>query len=193
MPTTLRSGLANLAGRFTTPLLPADYLDVINPLLSGTQLRGRIVAITPETADAATLLIKPGRGWRPHIPGQYLRVGVDIDGMRHWRTYSLTSRTDDRFLSITVKAVPGGIVSNHLVRHAGVGSTIHLDQAAGDFTLGSPAPQKILFVTAGSLRLADETLGTGDAVRTGDIGGEPVTAITDCELLVWAMSRRLGE
>ena len=150
MPTTLRSGLANLAGRFTTPLLPADYLDVINPLLSGTQLRGRIVAITPETADAATLLIKPGRGWRPHIPGQYLRVGVDIDGMRHWRTYSLTSRTDDRFLSITVKAVPGGIVSNHLVRHAGVGSTIHLDQAAGDFTLGSPAPQKILFVTAGS-------------------------------------------
>ena len=64
----------HLAERITTPLLPADYLDVINPLLSGTRLRGRIVAIRPETPDTATLVIKPGRGWRPHIAGQYLRV-----------------------------------------------------------------------------------------------------------------------
>ena len=33
--------LARFAGRLTTPLLPADYLDVISPLLSATALRGR--------------------------------------------------------------------------------------------------------------------------------------------------------
>lgn len=150
MATTLLSGLATLAGRITTPLLPDDYLDVINPLLSGAQLRGRVVAITPETPDATTLVIKPGRGWRPHTPGQYLRVGVDINGVRHWRTYSLTSRADDEFLSITVKAVPGGIVSNHLARRTAVGTIVHLGQAAGDFILGNPTPPKILFLTAGS-------------------------------------------
>ena len=149
MAITLRGGLVHLAERITTPLLPADYLDVINPLLSGTRLRGRIVAIRPETPDTATLVIKPGRGWRPHIAGQYLRVGVDVDGVRHWRAYSLTSRTADRNLSITVKAAPGGTVSEYLVRRATVGSVVQLEHAAGDFTLDGAAG-KILFLTAGS-------------------------------------------
>jgi stearoyl-CoA 9-desaturase NADPH oxidoreductase len=147
-----RGTLARLAERLTTPLLPSDYLDVIDPLLSGAQLRGRIVAIHPETRDAVTLVIQPGRGWAGHIPGQYVRLGVDIDGVRQWRTYSLTSPTDrpDRRISVTVKAIPDGLVSNYLVRRATVGTIVHLDRAAGDFTLGRPAPAKILFLTAGS-------------------------------------------
>jgi len=147
-----RVTLARLAERITTPLLPSDYLDVIDPLLSGAQLRGRIVEIHPETRDAVTLVIQPGRGWAGHIPGQYLRLGVDIDGVRQWRTYSLTSQTNraDRRISVTVKAIPGGLVSNHLVRRATVGTIVHLDQAAGEFSLTRPAPAKILFVTAGS-------------------------------------------
>lgn len=144
--------LTRLAERLTTPLLPHDYLDVIDPLLSGRQLRGRIVAVHPETRDAVTLVIKPGSGWRPHTPGQFLRLGVDVDGVRQWRCYSLTSRTDraDRCVSVTVKAIPGGVVSNHLVRRAAVGTVVHLDQAAGEFTLGAAPPAKILFLTAGS-------------------------------------------
>lgn len=142
--------LTMLVSRLTTPLLPSDYLDVIDPLLSGSPLRGRIVAIHPETRDAATVVIRPGRGWSGHIPGQYLRLGVDIDGVRHWRSYSLTSRTTSRDVSVTVKAIPGGLVSNYLVRRATAGMVVHLDQAAGDFTLGPTPPAKILFVTAGS-------------------------------------------
>jgi hypothetical protein len=109
------------------------------------------VSIHPETADVATLVIKPGRDWRAHIPGQYVRLGVDVDGVRLWRTYSLTSDINrpDGCFSITVKAV-GGVVSTHLVRRARVGTVLHLDQAAGDFTLGTPLPAKILFLTAGS-------------------------------------------
>ena len=97
-------------------------------------------------------MIKPGRGWKGHIPGQYIRVGVDVDGVRQWRAYSLTSTTDrpDGCISITVKAIPDGTVSNYLVRRATVGTVIQLDQAAGEFTLDTPAPAKVLFVTAGS-------------------------------------------
>ena len=51
------------------------------------------------------------------MPGQYVRVGVDIDGVRHWRTYSLTSvpRRRDGRIAITVKRIAGGLVSEHLV------------------------------------------------------------------------------
>ena len=51
------------------PLLPTDYLDLVDPLRSGADLRGRIEAVHPETRDAATIVIRPGRGWRPHTPG----------------------------------------------------------------------------------------------------------------------------
>lgn len=141
--------LARFAERLTTPLLPADYLDVINPLLSAAALRGRITAVLPETADAATVVIRPGRGWPAHTPGQYLRLGVDVDGVRHWRAYSITSAAD-RCVTITVKAVPGGRVSEHLVRRAAIGTLVHLQAPAGDFTLDAAPGAAVLFVTAGS-------------------------------------------
>lgn len=136
----------------STPLVPSDYLDLIDPLRFGTDLRGRIVAVHPETRDAATLVIRPGRGWRNHVPGQYVRIGVDVDGVRHWRAYSLTSKLHrrDGCFAVTVKAIPDGVVSNHLVRKATVGTVVQLYQAAGDFVLGDRPPAKLLFVTAGS-------------------------------------------
>ena len=148
----LLSRVARLAARATTPLLPADYVDLFDPLRSGADLRGRIVAVEPETRDAVTVTIRTGRGWAGHIPGQYVRVGVDVDGVRQWRAYSVTSRTDraDGCLTITVKAIPDGVVSNHLVRHARVGTVIQLDQATGEFTLPATRPPRCLFVTAGS-------------------------------------------
>jgi stearoyl-CoA 9-desaturase NADPH oxidoreductase len=141
---------AQLAERATTPLLPADYLDLFDPLRAGADLRGRIVEVQPETPDAATIVIRPGADWAGHVPGQYVRIGIDVDGVRLWRAYSLTHgpRADDR-ISITVKAVPDGTVSNHLVRHAAPGTLVHLEQAAGEFVL-PPDGTKLLFVTAGS-------------------------------------------
>jgi ferredoxin-NADP reductase len=149
---TLRDRFLQLAERITTPLVPADYLDIVDPLRSGADLRGRIVEIHPETRDAVSLVIKPGRDWRAHTPGQYIRIGVDVDGVRQWRAYSLTSDTEraDGCIAITVKAIPGGKVSNHLVRDATVGTIVQLDHAAGEFTLPGAAPPKILFLTAGS-------------------------------------------
>jgi ferredoxin-NADP reductase len=157
-PTTARPRLAlrdralKLVEFATTPLLPSDYLDIVDPLRSGADLRGRIEAVLPETRDAATIVIRPGRGWRGHRPGQYIRIGIDVDGVRQWRAYSLTSdltRTDG-CISVTVKAIPGGLVSNHLVHKARPGTVVQLDQAAGEFCLPAEHPEKALFITAGS-------------------------------------------
>ncbi len=148
----LRDRALDLVGLMTTPLLPADYLDLVDPLRSGADLRGRIVEVRPETRDAVTLVIRPGRGWRGHAPGQYIRIGIDVDGVRQWRAYSLTSPLDrpDGCIAITVKAIPDGRVSTHVVRRARAGMLIHLDQACGEFVLPDPRPAKVLFVTAGS-------------------------------------------
>jgi len=148
----LRDRVLRLVELATTPLLPSDYLDLVDPLRSGADLRGRIEAVHPETRDAATIVIRPGRGWKGHRPGQYIRLGVDVDGVRQWRAYSLTSdltRTDG-CISVTVKAIPGGKVSNHLVHKARPGTVIQLDQAAGEFVMPAERPEKTLFITAGS-------------------------------------------
>ncbi|MGZ4496697.1 MAG: ferredoxin reductase [Nocardioides sp.] len=148
---SLRDGVRRVAEAAVTPLELDDVLDVFHPLRRGADLRGRVVSVTAETADAATLVIKPGKDWAGHVPGQYLRVGVDVDGVRLWRTYSLThGPRRDRCISITVKAIPGGVVSNHLVHRVRAGQMIHLGQAEGDFVLPDPMPGKLLLVTAGS-------------------------------------------
>jgi len=136
----------------TTPLLPSDYLDLFSPLRAGADLRGRIEAVHRETPDAATVVIRPGKGWRGHRAGQYVRIGIDVDGVRLWRAYSVTSPTSrqDGRITITVKAIPDGKVSNYLVRRAKPGTVIQLDQATGDFVLPATKPAKVLYLTAGS-------------------------------------------
>jgi len=90
-PSRVRATVSAVGSALTTPLLPEDFAGLINPLWSSTALRGRVVEVRPETDRAVTLRIRPGRGWRGHRAGQYVGIGVDVDGVRHWRTYSLTS------------------------------------------------------------------------------------------------------
>ncbi len=137
---------------FSTPLLPDDYLELINPLWSTRELRGKIERIDHVTRDAATVLIKPGYRWDGHQAGQYVRIGVDIRGVRHWRAYSLTSDPGrpDGCISITPKLVEGGVVSPYLVRRGRPGMIVSLGGVEGDFLLPDPLPEKLLFISAGS-------------------------------------------
>jgi ferredoxin-NADP reductase len=137
---------------FFTPLLPDDYLELVNPLWSTRELRGRIERIEPETGDAVTIHIKPGWEWTGHEPGQYLRVGVQVDGKHHWRAYSLTSdpgRPDGQ-ISITPKLYEPGEVSPFLVRDARPGAIVRLGGVEGTFVLPEPLPRRLLFLSAGS-------------------------------------------
>lgn len=147
-----RGRLWDAASLLTTPLLPDDFLGTVNPLWSSRQPAGRIVAVRRETADSATISIRPGVGWREHRAGQHVTVGVVIDGVRHQRSYSLTSppRADDGCIAITVKAVRDGVVSSHLVHRTAPGAVVFLSEAAGEFVLPEQLPQRLLFITAGS-------------------------------------------
>ena len=145
--------LRGLAARATTPLLPDDYLKLLNPLWTARELRGEIVDVSNETADSATVTIKPGWGFAAdYQPGQYVGIGLRVDGRWHWRSYSLTSVPvrDKKLITITVKATPEGFLSTHLVNGVKPGTIVRLAAPKGDFALPDPPPPKILFVSAGS-------------------------------------------
>jgi ferredoxin-NADP reductase len=150
--------LRKIAARITTPLLPDDYLHLANPLWSARELRGRIVQVRRETEDSATLVIKPGWGFSfDYEPGQYMGIGLLVDGRWRWRSYSLTSSPAEAFgsasartVTITVKAMPEGFLSSHLVAGVEPGTIVRLAAPQGNFVLPDPAPTSILFLTAGS-------------------------------------------
>ncbi|MCT7659045.1 ferredoxin reductase [Mycobacterium sp. CPCC 205710] len=145
--------LRGLAARATTPLLPDDYLKLLNPLWTARELRGEIVDVQNETADSATVTIKPGWGFSAdYKPGQYVGIGLRVDGRWHWRSYSLTSVPvrDKKLITITVKATPEGFLSTHLVDGVTPGTIVRLAAPKGDFALPDPPPEKLLFVSAGS-------------------------------------------
>jgi stearoyl-CoA 9-desaturase NADPH oxidoreductase len=150
--------LRKVAARITTPLLPDDYLHLANPLWSARELRGRILEVRRETEDSATLVIKPGWGFNfDYQPGQYIGIGLLMDGRWKWRSYSLTSSPRsrsrsgmDRTVTITVKAMPEGFLSSHLVAGVERGTIVRLAAPQGNFVLPDPAPSSVLFLTAGS-------------------------------------------
>jgi stearoyl-CoA 9-desaturase NADPH oxidoreductase len=174
VPRMRRRALSAVRSLFS-PLLPDDYLELINPLWSTQELRGRIERIEREAGDAVTIVIRPGYEWEGHEPGQYLRIGVVVDGVFHWRAYSLTSDPDrsDGCLCVTPKLVENGKVTPFLVREAKPGAVIRLGGTEGDFVLPDPLPDKLLFISAGSgitpvmsmLRSLDGREALNDAVH----------------------------
>lgn len=141
--------------RVTTPLLPDDYLHLANPLWSARELRGKIVSVTAAGPEAATIVIRPGWGFSfDYRAGQYIGIGVPVDGRWTWRSYSLTSdpiaSRGDKTIAITVKALPEGFLSSHLVNGLAPGTVVRLAAPAGEFVLPEPLPDKLLLLTAGS-------------------------------------------
>jgi ferredoxin-NADP reductase len=141
-----------LVRSFTSPLLPDDYLELVNPLWSTRELRGRIERVERETPDAVTVLIKPGWEWPGHLPGQYVRLGIAVDGIHHWRAYSLTSAPGraDGCIAITPKLVEGGKVSPFLFSRVRPGAIVRLGGVEGTFVLPDELPSRLLFISAGS-------------------------------------------
>jgi len=138
--------LSRVAQVFTTPHAPEDFLRLVNPLSSARQLRGVVTQVDRETPGSATIHFRPGRGWHAHRAGQWARIGVEIDGVRQWRSYSLTTASGDD-PAITVTAI--GAISQALVHRTKAGDVLFLAPPQGDFVLPEH-PRPLLMLTAGS-------------------------------------------
>src|SRR4051794_16619296 len=148
----LRRQISRVGRALTTPLLPDDYFALIKPRWSTRELTGKVVRVRPERGNAATVVVKPHFPFPVHRPGQYLRIGMEIDGIRHWRAYSITSdpHHPEGVVSITVKHTEGGRMSPVFVRQVQAGQDVFLGDIEGEFTLPDPLPTAPLFISAGS-------------------------------------------
>jgi stearoyl-CoA 9-desaturase NADPH oxidoreductase len=150
--TSIWTRLADIAGLVATPLVPSHYIGLVSPLATTHVRQARVEDAWDDTADARTLTLRPGRGWRSYRAGQHVRVGLALDGRITTRTYSISSSEDrnDGCFTITVKEQPQGRMSRALVRQVGVGSYVTIGLPEGDFVLPDPLPAKIAFITGGS-------------------------------------------
>jgi ferredoxin-NADP reductase len=148
----VRRQVTRLGRALTTPLLPDDYFALLRPRWSTRELTGRVVRVRRERGNAATIVVTPNFPLPAHRPGQYLRIGMEIDGVRHWRAYSITSDPDhpEGVVSITVKHAAGGRMSPVFVHQVQPGREVFLGDIEGEFTLPEPLPASSLFISAGS-------------------------------------------
>ncbi len=147
-------GRRALASPWLRPLNDADALDdllaLANPLWSVRARRARVVRVIDETPDARTFVLRPNRRWGGFVAGQHVCVAIEIDGVRHERAYSLSSRPGEPTIAVTVKRQPGGRVSNFLHDAVRPGHVLALGRAAGRFVVPDPPPTRLLMLSAGS-------------------------------------------
>jgi ferredoxin-NADP reductase/multimeric flavodoxin WrbA len=114
----------------------------------------RVVEKIPEGAGAVTVVFDdPARHMVSFEAGQYLTLEIPIGGDRVRRAYSLSGAPCDGQLSITVKRVPGGLVSNWIHDHLAVGALVRTFGPSGTFTPGprsQDGPRRLLLIAGGS-------------------------------------------
>ena len=97
----------------------------------------KVVDITRETSDAITIHFEhPDKKNIPFKPGQFLTLMPVVNGKQERRSYSLCSAPyESPRLSVTVKRVPGGLVSNFLVDNLKVGELMEVMEPIGNFNI----------------------------------------------------------
>jgi glycine betaine catabolism B len=110
-------------------------------------------AVRDETHDVKTFVFSAPKPCLFRFkPGQFITLELHIDGTTVNRCYTVSSSAARPFrLSITVKRVPGGVVSNWLHDKLRPGDRLRATGPLGEFTPADrPAPGKYLLLSGGS-------------------------------------------
>ncbi len=108
-----------------------------------------VVNVDHRADDIAVLTIAPDQPL-PFMAGQHLTVQTPR-WPRVWRSYSIACMPrDDGLLALHVRAIPGGWVSNALVRYTSPGSQLVLGPPLGTMTLERAAGRDLLCVAGGT-------------------------------------------
>jgi NAD(P)H-flavin reductase/hemoglobin-like flavoprotein len=110
---------------------------------------GEVIQHDRRKGAIAVLSIRPDQPLA-YRPGQYVDVQVPR-WPRQWRSYSVANapRRSGVF-DLHVRAIPGGMVSNALVHHAGAGDTVLLGRARGEMTLPPQGNRDLLCIAGGT-------------------------------------------
>ncbi|HEY4015247.1 MAG TPA: molybdopterin dinucleotide binding domain-containing protein [Polyangiaceae bacterium] len=123
------------------------------PVWPGRDVPLHVTDVIADTHDVYTLRLQGEPLCRfAYWPGQFCTLSVEIDGKRAVRSYSISSPPTRPFvLEVTIKRVPGGLVSNWLADHVHVGDVLDVSGPKGKFCLvPGRIPSKLLLLGAGS-------------------------------------------
>lgn len=97
----------------------------------------KLVKKEAESAEITSFYLEPADGGAviAHQPGQYIGLGVMVDGLEQRRNYSLSAASNGKSYRISVKREAGGKVSGYLHDQVQVGDVLQLFAPSGHFTL----------------------------------------------------------
>jgi ring-1,2-phenylacetyl-CoA epoxidase subunit PaaE len=106
-----------------------------------------IQKIIQETEDSVTLCFKqPALRKIKYKAGQYITLIVRVNGRKYARPYSFSSAPSvDATLDVTIKKVPGGVVSNYINNELKVGDIVEVFEPMGDFIYNNVNPKQAIF------------------------------------------------
>ena len=109
----------------------------------------RIGRVVEETAEASSFVLDVPAdlaGAFAYEAGQFCTFRVWIDGQPHLRCYSMSSTPGiDAELQVTVKRVPGGLVSNWMLDNLRAGDEVDVTLPAGVFQLTARNDEVVAF------------------------------------------------
>jgi len=123
------------------------------PIWQGLDIPLYVTDIIQETHDVYTFRFQGNPMCRfVYWPGQFCTLVLNINGKKVLRSYTISSTPSRPFvLEVTVKRVPGGLVSNWLPDNLKIGDRVDIAGPKGKFCLiPGKIPPKILLVAAGS-------------------------------------------
>lgn len=141
------------AGNFAEALFSgADTWERLPPWPSTESRLLECCSVSNETHDVKTFVFRTPEAMPvAFMPGQFITVRVIVKGAPLMRCYTLSSSPARPFtVSITVKQVPGGAMSNWLHAHMQVGTRLEAFGPAGMFTPAPGQRRKSLYLSAGS-------------------------------------------
>ncbi len=130
----------------------------------------RVKEVVHETHDASSFVldVPPELAETFHYqPGQFCTFRVQVDGEEQLRSYSMSSApATDTDLTVTVKRVQGGVVSNYVLDHVSAGDVLELTKPAGVFCPRDSA-RVVVGLCGGSgitpvMSIAKHVLNTGE-------------------------------
>jgi len=114
----------------------------------------RVKDVVRETHDASSFVLDvPDElaSTFAYRPGQFCTFRVPVDGTEQVRSYSMSSAPEtDADLTVTVKRVAGGLVSNWFLDRLGVGDVVEVTKPAGVFCPQEDAERPVLGFCGGS-------------------------------------------
>jgi stearoyl-CoA 9-desaturase NADPH oxidoreductase len=128
------------------------YLELIRPGFTVHDARAEVLYVRRQTRRSVTVTLRPNSAWSGFRAGQFVRVGVEIDGVRRTRTYSPASSEhhSDGTFELTVTEHPSGVVSPYLRERLQAGQVLHLGPAQGEFALPDARPECLVLISGGS-------------------------------------------